>query len=365
MKILIRSVRNFFTLCRSHKAFAMLSILSLAAALLCFLVLVEKALYTYEVSHESEFLYTSSEEPEELIDLYQNIMSNENLPDIISISLFDTQYTGIAYDTAQFQWWLGYGRLFSVQEQEQGENVALFSLEYIRQLPKEKRDAIWENGVDINGVHFAGVGAYNDMLRYFSVADLATDYPIPTLVAIPMKAYLACGCQPTMLNAHFSSVLTAEQTNSLCQLLSQYAHLHNTYIPGIRDDLTDSLRETLSTYTAILLMSLIAVVLIIFSWFRYDEKRYNVYMLYGAKKSHIIFFYTMDMLLLCLISNLIAWAGLMFVNLHFADSILAQIPATWGLILGIVAFVFCWIIVIVRVIPMLMKYRKVIGSEAL
>ena len=93
------SVRNFGKLCRCHPSFAALSILSLLITTLSFLVLMEKSYYTYQVSVTQEYLYVMDDSPEEICALYHDLQENQNLPDIVSISLLDDQYTGIACDT--------------------------------------------------------------------------------------------------------------------------------------------------------------------------------------------------------------------------------------------------------------------------
>ena len=92
---------------------------------------------------------------------------NQNLPDIVSISLMDDQYTGIACDAEALANLLPYGRMFTPEEAAQGVNVALLSLEYVRNLPQEQIDRIWEDGIEIAGEHFEAVGGLTDIARYF------------------------------------------------------------------------------------------------------------------------------------------------------------------------------------------------------
>ena len=152
------SVRNFGKLCRCHPSFAALSILSLLITTLSFLVLMEKSYYTYQVSVTQEYLYVMDDSPEEICALYHDLQENQNLPDIVSISLLDDQYTGIACDTKALANLLPYGRIFTPEEGAQGANVALLSLEYVRNLPQEQIDQIWDDGIEIAGEHFEAVG---------------------------------------------------------------------------------------------------------------------------------------------------------------------------------------------------------------
>ena len=152
------AVRNFLKLCRYRKAFAILSGLSLAITALSFLVLVEKGLYNYQNSLSQEYVFAESAVSEDIISIYNDIVSSESLPEIVSISLIDEQCTGISCEASQFQTFIPYGRLFSQDEMEEGKNVVLLSLEYVRNLPQEKTDHIWDEGIEINGTHFDAVG---------------------------------------------------------------------------------------------------------------------------------------------------------------------------------------------------------------
>ncbi len=357
--MLRRAVQSFFKLCRYHRTFAILSVLSLAVTALSFAVLVEKGLYTYQQSTEQEYLYVKSREAGDIESLYQEITNCEDLPSVLSISLFDEQYTGIAYDTEKFQMDTEYGRLFTQEEMQQGENVALLSIEYIRNLPKDKIDTIWQDGVEVAGVRCTAVGGYTDLARYFSVEALAPDVPMPTLITLPVKTYLALGCQPTMLNCRFSSVLNSEQISLLKRMIVSCQGIEQYYIPGTGNVGVSSFVESLSIYGAILLMSMAAVTLIVSYWFRSESKRYLVYLTYGAKKRHIVFFSTMNMLLLNLIADAVALALLALVNLRFAGVMLSPIPAAWGAWIGAGLFAFCWVAVMIRSIPLMLRYRRV------
>lgn len=357
------AVRSFLKLCRYRKAFAILSGLSLAITALSFLVLVEKGLYNYQYSLSQEYVFAESAVSEDIISIYNDIISSKSLPEIVSISLIDEQCTGISCEASQFQMFIPYGRLFSQDEMEEGRNVALLSLEYIRNLPQEKADHIWDEGIEIDETHFDAVGGYTDIARYFPLSELAFDFPMPTFVAMPAKTYLASGREPVMLNCHFADILSKEQQNMLSQMISSYESVDNYYIPGTRESIKSSLLKVLSTYSAILLMSLVAVVLIIIYWFRSERERYRVYMVCGAKKRHIIFFCTINILLLSLISYLAALAGLELINLGFEGMILVSLPAIWRLLIGVGIFAFCWIVVVFRSLSLLNHDRNVSSAE--
>jgi hypothetical protein len=357
------AARNFFKLCRYHRTFAILSVLSLAVTALSFTVLVEKGLYTYQQSLEQEYLYVKSEDSNDLVSLYQEITNCEDLPSILSISLFDEQYTGIEYDTDQFQLYTAYGRLFTKEEMQQGAQVALLSIEYVRNLPKDKINTIWQDGIDVADGHCTAVGGYTDLARYFSVEELATDTPVPTLVTLPLKTYLSLGCQPTMLNCHFSSLLTSQQISTLEQLMVSHTGIEQYNIPGTNHTGIGSFVESLSIYTAILLMSMAAVTLIVSYWFRSESKRYLVYLTCGAKKRHIVLFSTVNMLLLNIIADVVAAALLALVNLHFTGVMLSILPAAWYAWVGVGLLAFCWVAVMLRSVPLMLRYRRVSGVE--
>lgn len=356
------SVRNFGKLCRYHPSFAALSILSLLITTLSFLVLMEKSYYTYQVSVTQEYLYVMDDSPEEICALYHDLQENQNLPDIVSISLMDDQYTGIACDTKALANLLPYGRIFTPEEGAQGANVALLSLEYVRNLPQEQIDQIWEDGIEIAGEHFEAVGGLTDIARYFPPEDLLSFFPVPTLIAIPAETYLSLSMQPTMLNCRFTSVLTKEQTEELRRMISSCEHISTFYLPGTRNSSFQRFVESNVIYIAILLMALIAVAFIVTCWFQTDQKRYQIYMICGAKKRHIVFFLTVDMLLLSQIAYWGALAYTHFINRGFRD-FLMPLPLVWRVWIGIGVFAFCWLVVLLRSLPLLQHYRNVSGFE--
>lgn len=357
------AVRNFLKLCRFHKTFAFLSVLSLAISILSFLVLVEKGMYIYQYHLEQEYAFVKSSSSEDLVSLYGTIVSDESFPQITSVSFIDDQYTGISYDASRFQMFMPYGKLFSQEELEAGANVALLSLEYIRLLPQQKAAGIWSDGITIDENHLTVVGCYTDIARYFSVSELALDYPMPTLVVLPAKTYFALGRKPFMLNCRFDGSLTKEQQNTLTQTISSYKSVDAYYVPGTRDSIQNSFLETLSAYSVLFVMSLIAVVVIMVAWFQSERERYRVYLVYGAKRRHIIFFCTIDIFLLYMIAHLGALTGLRIINLWFEGLFLAPLPGTWHLLIGIGTFVLCWLIVSLRSYSLLKYYRNVSSSE--
>ena len=361
--MLFVALRNLMKLCRYRRTFAVLSWLSFTITALSFLVLVEKSLFTYQHSLSQEYLFLKSESPQDVVSIYNDIRSNELLPEIVSISLIDNQYTGIYYDASLFQMFMPYGRLFSQEEIDAGKNVVLLSLEYIRNLPLEKADSIWNEGVDIADNHYDAVGGYTDIARYFSLSDLCLDFPMPTLVVMPEKTYLASGNKPLMLNCHFAGILSNEQQKMLAQIISAHESVDHYYIPGTKEAIRNSLLESLSAYSAILFMALIAVVLIIVFWFRSESVRYEIYLICGAKKRHIVFFCTINILLLNLFSYLSALAGLNLINRWFEGRNLIALPATWRVFIGVAVFVFCWLVVILRSLSFLKHYRNVSSIE--
>ena len=115
-------------------------------------------------------------------------------------------------------------------------------------------------------------------------------------------------------------------------------------------------------YIAILLMALIAVAFIVTCWFQTDQKRYQIYMICGAKKRHIVFFLTVDMLLLSQIAYWGALACTHFINRGFSD-FLMPLPLVWRVWIGIGVFAFCWLVVLLCSLPLLQHYRNVSGFE--
>ena len=111
-----------------------------------------------------------------------------------------------------------------------------------------------------------------------------------------------------------------------------------------------------------LLMALIAVAFIVTCWFQTDQKRYQIYMICGAKKRHIVFFLTVDMLLLSQIAYWGALACTQVINRGFSD-FLMPLPLVWRVWIGIGVFAFCWLVVLLRSLPLLQHYRNVSGFE--
>lgn len=168
--------------------------------------------------------------------------------------------------------------------------------------------------------------------------------------------------QPTMLNCRFTSVLTKEQTEELRRMISSCEHISTFYLPGTRNSSFQRFVESNVIYIAILLMALIAVAFIVTCWFQTDQKRYQIYMICGAKKRHIVFFLTVDMLLLSQIAYWGALACTQVINRGFSD-FLMPLPLVWRVWIGIGVFAFCWLVVLLRSLPLLQHYRNVSGFE--
>lgn len=356
--MLLTALNNFLQLCRSRKTFAILSFLSFAFASLSFLVLTEKSMYVYQNNMKNEYLFVEATTSNDIVAIYQDLVNDESIFEIDSISLIDAQYTGIYFDSSKYQMFMPYGRLFSQEECMNERKVALLSLEYVRNLPEEKASDIWANGVDVDGSHYDVIGGYTDIAKYFPLHDLARDFPLPTLMAFPAKTYLAMGNKPKMLNCHFSTILSKEQQAFLMQLVTSRGSVVDFYIPGTNGAFQTTLYETLSSYCAILLMSLIAVISIIVYWFQNELTRYRIYMIYGARKYQIFFFCSVDMLLFSLVAYIGALGGLAGINAWFEGVILARLPATWYVLIGIGIIGFSWFVVTVCSFSSLRKHRN-------
>ena len=298
MAIFRRSIANFRTLCRTNKLFAILSFFCLTTAFLSFLFLVEKGYSSYLLELDRAYLYLESDDSDSIISVCENVRSNDSLPDIRSISLFDENYTGIFFEKEYFRFYVAHGRLFTSEELLNGDHVAILSTEYIRCLEKDKIDSIWSDGIEISGIHYQAIGSYTDIARYFSLEELAESYPIPTLVAIPLTTYLSTGHKPAMLNCSFSQPLNNRQLEILKDIVLSYKSIHRYTLPTIRDSALNSLLGALSQYLIVLILALIGVVSVLIYWLSMEFHRYRIYLLCGAKRGHIIFFLSMNVLLL-------------------------------------------------------------------
>ena len=156
--------------------------------------------------------------------------------------------------------------------------------------------------------------------------------------------------------------MTKEQTEELQRMISSCEHISTFYLPGTRNSSFQRFVESNVIYIAILLMALIAVAFIVTCWFQTDQKRYQIYMICGAKKRHIVFFLTVDMLLLSQIAYWGALACTHFSNRGFSD-FLMPLPLVWRVWIGIGVFAFCWLVVLLRSLPLLQHYRNVSGFE--
>ena len=352
------SLRNFMKLYRFHRLFAVLSTLCLIFSMLSFIVLTEKAVYIYNDERAQEYLFAESDDPNTILSIYEAISIDGKLPPLVSISLFNREITGIDFYGDDFDLYIPYGRIFSAEEMLQGSSVALLSLEYVRQLPQDKIDQIWENGLSIESYHFDAVGGISDIGRYFSPSELGTSYPIPTLVGIPLKTFLQLGLQPTMINCRFSQFLTEDQTHRLETIMQSQLGLRSFHIPGMDKRIDSTLAETLSAYSLLLLISLIATSTIVLSLYEDERRRYTIYLMLGAKKMTVYSLMIMNLIMLHLTAYGLALVLMAIINSAFESIFLASLPAVWHIWIALGMVSFSCIIITMRTLPLLLRNRK-------
>lgn len=340
MAILTKSIANFRTLCRTNKLFAILSFFCLVTAFLSFLFLVEKGYNSFLFELDRSYLYLESNDTDSIISIYEKVSSNDSLPDIRSISLFDENCTGIFFDAKYFGLYIAHGRLFTSEELSSGDHVAILSTEYIRRLEKDKIDSIWSDGIAITDIRYQTVGSYTDIARYFSPEDLAQVYPIPTLIAIPLTTYLSTGHTPTMLNCSFSQPLNNRQLEILKDIILSYKTIHRYTLPSIRDSALSSLLGALSQYVIVLILALIGVVSVLLYWLSMEFHRYRIYLLCGAKRKHIIFLLSMNVLLLDTMAYATSLVILFLITNNAPSGLVSFLPAIAYVIIyfGVVLF---------------------------
>ena len=323
------SIKTFIKLFRYHKRFAILSVLCLSLATLSFLVLVEKALYVYNSTRSQEFLYVESTNHETIVSIYQEIISDKTLPRYISISLIGDDCTGIDYDENTFHLYMPYGRSFTNNELSNGNYTAMISMEYVRNLPYTLIDKIWDYGIEVKGNLFSVIGSYTDIARYFSVHELALNFPVPTLITIPIKAFLNLEIKATMMNCQFSDILSNNQMQHILNILQKYPEIQNYYVPGQNQNIRQYLANTLSVYSLILLIALLAVSTIMITLYQSEYKRYLVYLMLGAKRKHIVILSFLNVLYIHMCAYVLSGVILCILNLFFSGITLSPLPFSW------------------------------------
>ena len=153
---------NFFRLCRRNASFTILSLVCLTCAFISFLYTQEYGYCRYveivEREKETQTLFFKCSDETTVKDIYAELDDDGGVfPKLSSVTASNELYAGIDWGVSE-SWYTPYGRFFTREEMENGAAVAILGIGYLKLLPQERLDTVWETGIEINGVHFEAIG---------------------------------------------------------------------------------------------------------------------------------------------------------------------------------------------------------------
>lgn len=362
------SVRNYLKLSKNYKSLFALTFLCLICAFVCFLLLEEKGYCAYleeiKINAETQLLFVSAEDDKAIGEIYKAISSNRQLPEVGIATISNDQCSGV-YWNREFDeniWYIPGGRFFSDEEIRSEADVALVSMGYLSGMKTDQINKIWDEGILIDGHHFDVIGNYN--LWIYDIEADNSNYAalfLPTLTAVPIQTFLDLDMKAFFLRLIFSRSLTRNEINMVQDLMDNTSGIHSYILPKHENHIAYSRFFSASgSYTLILAMSLISIISIIMYWTNGEIRRYRIYILCGAKRSHIIFLMSMTTFLLATSSYAVSVALTLLLSSWIAEGILAVLPFSRYMVIYIGIAVFLVFMVNVKAIPVLYSNKSIV-----
>ena len=349
------AVKNFIHLCRRSCLFSILSGLCLFGAFVCFLILQEKGYYTYTVTQnqqmESQLLYLTSDDEKTIQNFYTELTNNPMLPSLGIVTISDEEYTGVYWNRIWNDdvWYTPYGRFFTTEEMEEGDYVALLGMSYIRQLPLEKIDTIWEKEIVINGIAMDTIGNYDDQINFPIQEETYKTQVLPTSIAIPLETFFKIGLSPTKIRVIFAEPLTNTQIKELNDL---FQSIQTISFPKQNTIAVNGYISATVQYSLILILALLSIIHVLLYWMKMEFSRYKVYMICGAKRHEIIFLLSMNIALLITLTYIGACIAVYGLTKIIPAGIVAYLPYKSYCVIYIGSLFFSLVTVNIRAIPL-------------
>lgn len=232
-------------------------------------------------------------------------------------------------------------------------------MSYIRQLPKEQIDRIWEDGIRVNGEAFHPVGSYEDWEDY-QEEDYQTEI-LPNPISIPIETFFELGIAANRLRAVFTRPLTNAQITSLDRLIRTFQSVELYLLPKTRNE--NALKKYAATtmqYAIILILSLISIASIVLYWLRKEFPRYKIYMIYGARSGQIVFFISTNVFLLVTLSYACACILIYMITHIIPDGLIAALPLGLYVLIYMLIMFFCLVVVNIKAAPYVFRNKMLI-----
>lgn len=353
---------NFFRLCRLNASFTILSLVCLVCAFTSFLFIQEYGYYKYaevvERDQETQVLYFMCSDDTTVKAVYAELDDSNVFPELSSVTISNEQYAGIDWGVSG-SWYTPYGRFFTREEVEQGAAVAILGTGYLKSLPPERLDTIWETGIEINGFHFEAIGSH-----YFNLAVDGTvpqemyETQVPAPILIPLPAFWESGLTANKMRCVFAEPLTETEITAIAELLQSYGDIYFMSLP--KEGNYYAIQVFLSQvtpYTFIILLSLISIGAVVLHWLRREFVRYRIYLICGARRGQIAFLLSIAITLLVTIAFLFASFIITQVTKFAPDGVLLPLPWQFHAALYAGVLLIALLVVNLKAFPLIFRGR--------
>ena len=327
------AVRSFIRLCRNHKTLFFITFLSMVCAMAGFLVCQERAYYlaTQSANDLTTLAFSfACEDSDALMQAYERLIVSPDLPPIRNLTLSNGTYAGVHwdFDLNDGVYYTPYGRFFTEQEMKEGSDVALLGTGAIARLSAQQIDRVWETPFDIGGETMMSIGSYHMLMFHGNISvDEMRFSAFTAAVSIPLKTFLRLGLNATFLRCEFSEPLTETQVDALRQLVSGTAGAYAPSYPlSGREFWTKSYLSNSSGNTVIMVLAILTMIQVLLHWLRSEFERYRIYLICGAKRSHIAGLLSLQIVFLVTLSYFAAWAAAIPFNAAVSSETMRSLP---------------------------------------
>lgn len=320
-------------------------------------------MYTVNVesNQETRTLYFTCGDLNTIKNLYAKLADDTGLPKIETATVSDDNYTGLHRDRdlKKEVLYTPYGRFFTAEEMDYGADVALLGTDFIKNLPRSKRDGIWETGIDINGKHFKAIGNYFfDFPKDSITEDFYEFTAVQTTITIPLKTYFDTGLVPLRFRCVFSRSLSGAQITHLSGLLQSFSLIKSLSLPKPYEvGAVNSYISGIIPYIVVLILSLISAVSVMLYWLRKEFERYRIYLICGAKGRQIAYFILFNVAMLVTIAYVCAYLAVYGITKIAPHGIVSPLPWQFYILIYIGAMIFLQLAVNIRAIPIVFREK--------
>lgn len=327
------SFHGFINLCKRHTAYFLLCLLCLVCVFVSFLFLQARGYFNYiestKESHINQLFCFSSDDASVVQDVYTKFNNDSLLPSIQILTLSDGNRSGIYWNRELNEdiWYTPYGRFFTMQEMDAGENKVLLGTSYLHNLPPEQRETVWDKAITLDGKRFEPVGSY-----YYSWAE---EVPVEVLQSdamlspftVPLKTFLENKWQAKHFRCIFADAPTQEQIQYLEAYMASFDGVYNLTFPVFqRNKAIMDYVNTVSSSTFVILLSFISLGTVVLSWLKKDEARFLSYRICGANKRQVMGILLFNVFLLLSIAFLLAYAVTSVLTMLMPKEMIMPLP---------------------------------------